>query len=337
MTENNKNYSLSVDEMKELYRQMVLIRIFEERAAEMYTKGRIGGFMHLYIGQEAVAVGAISAIRPEDYVFTHYREHGHILAKGSDPKKVMAELFGKETGVSKGKGGSMHLFDRQINFMGGYAIVAGMLPLAVGAGLAINYKGEDKVSLCFFGDGAADEGAFHESLNLAALWKLPVIFILENNLYSMGMSVYKASSNPDFYKRSLAYGIASEVVDGQDVLAVREAVSKAVSNARSGHGPYFIETRTYRFRGHSMADPVYYRSKEEEEEWKARDPIKIFEKKLTEEGLFSLEQLKEIENNIIQIIQEAIDFAESSPEPAAYELYSDTCVDSFCPAFVRGG
>src|SRR5437867_9847192 len=239
-----------------LLTQMQLIRRFEEKAAEMYAMGKIGGFLHLYIGQEAVAVGAMSTLRPDDYAISSYREHGHCLAKGSDPKRIMAELFGRLDGLSKGKGGSMHLFDKSVNFLGGHGIVGAHLPLAAGAGFAIKYQGGDQVVVCYFGDGAVPEGEFHESLNLCALWKLPVIFLCENNRYAMGTSVERALAQTEIWKFGQTYGIPAERVDGMDVLAVREAVARAVSRARQQKAPSLLEADTDRYRGHSMRDPA---------------------------------------------------------------------------------
>src|SRR5229473_4667070 len=241
---------------RRLLTQMALIRRFEEKAAEMYALGRIGGFLHLYIGQEAVAVGATAACRSDDYAVSSYREHGHCLAKGSDPRRIMAELFGRIDGLSKGKGGSMHLFDKSVNFLGGHGIVGAHLPLAAGAGFAIKYQGGDQVVVCYFGDGAVPEGEFHESLNLAALWKLPVIYICENNRYAMGTAIHRALAETEIWKFGRAYNMACEPVDGMDVLAVREVVGRAVERARKDHTPSLIEARTYRFRGHSMRDPA---------------------------------------------------------------------------------
>lgn len=298
------------------YRQMVLIRRFEDKAAEMYALGKIGGFLHLYNGEEAVAVGAISVLRPEDHIFTHYRDHGHALARGMDPRRVMAELFGKVTGVSKGRGGSMHLADPALRFWGGYAIVGGHIPLACGMALAIQYRGADEVVLCIFGDGATNIGEFHEGLNIAALWKLPVIFLCENNLYGMGTHVRRAASTPEIYRRAEVYGIRSEQVDGMDVLAVREAMTRAMNYVRDGNGPYFLEALTYRFRGHSMADPELYRSKEEVEEWRRnRDPIARFSNYLTANGYATAEELAAIEQEVEAEVEEAVRFAEESPEP----------------------
>src|SRR6266478_3238579 len=278
---------LDAELARRLLTQMWLIRRFEEKAAEMYALGKIGGFLHLYIGQEAVAVGAMSTIRPDDYAISSYREHGHCLAKGSDPKRVMAELFGRRDGLSKGKGGSMHLFDKSVNFLGGHAIVGAHLPLATGAAFAIKYQGGDQVVLCFFGDGAVPEGEFHESLNLAALWKLPVIFVCENNRYAMGTAIHRALAQTEIWRFADTYGIRGEAVDGMDVLAVRECVGRAVERTRRERTPAFIEARTYRFRGHSMRDPAgaVYRTREEVDREKLRDPITMFSDRCLRDGV----------------------------------------------------
>ncbi len=304
--------------------QMLLIRRFEEKAAEMYAAGKIGGFCHLYIGQEAIAVGSISVLRPDDYVIAPYREHGHALARGMTPEAVMAELYGKVGGCSKGKGGSMHLFDRDLRLMGGHAIVGGQLPVAVGLGLASKYQGEDAATLCFLGDGAAPQGAFHESLNLAALWKLPVVFLIENNRYAMGTPLEKTASVTDLYKRSSAYGIPGEAVDGMDVIAVREATERALASARQGT-PVLLEARTYRYRGHSMSDPVAgtYRTREELEEQKKRDPIILFRERLMKEGILDNAKLKALDQRVRAVVQQAVDFAEASPYPPLESLYED--------------
>jgi pyruvate dehydrogenase E1 component alpha subunit len=294
---------------------MMLIRRFEEKAAEMYARGRIAGFLHLYIGQEAVAVGAMACVGPEDYIITHYREHGQALARGVEPGPVMAELFGKSTGVSKGRGGSMHLFDVSRNFMGGYAIVAGHLPLACGLALASKHLKNGRIVLCFFGDGAVNQGEFHETLNLSSVWRLPLLLLCENNLYGMGTDIRRVSAEPEVYKRACAYNIPSDQVDGMDVLAVREAVQKAVKHVREGNGPYFLEAVTYRFRGHSMADPEFYRSKEEVQQWKVRDPIPLFQQKLREEGILDDSTLAKLENEIEETVRQAQRFAEQSPYP----------------------
>jgi len=308
---------LEADLQIELYKKMALIRRFEEKTSQMYQKGKISGFCHLYIGEEAVGTGAISAIRESDYVFTGYREHGQAIAKGVDPKRVMAELFGKETGISKGKGGSMHIFDKERRFLGGDAIVGGNLPLAVGAGLAAKYRKTDDIVLCFFGDGAANEGAFHESLNLAALWNLPVLFFCENNRYGMGTAIERASSVEDLAKRAAAYGIDWDIIDGMDVLAVYEATKAAAERIRSHKKPEMIEAKTYRFRGHSVADPEVYRSKEEVAEWKKRDPIVRLLNKLKGEGTLDDERIKQIQDETEKLVSEAIEFAEKGEFPPA--------------------
>src|SRR5512145_2008472 len=276
---------------KRLLRDMVLIRRFEEKAAEAYALGKIGGFLHLYIGEEAVAVGASSVLRPDDYAIAAYRDHGHALAKGSDPRRAMAELFGRRDGLCKGKGGSMHLFDKSVNFLGGHAIVGAHLPLAAGAGFAIKYGKGDQVVLCYFGDGAVPEGEFHESMNLAALWKLPVIFICENNRYAMGTSIERALAQTEVWRFAETYGMHGEAVDGMDVLAVRDCVARAVDRARREKTPALIEARTYRFRGHSMRDPAgsVYRTKKA----------------------------------VNDLADEAVAFAEASPEPPPGELFTD--------------
>ena len=309
-----------------LYAQMLLIRRFEERSAEMYALGKIGGFCHLYIGEEAVAVGAVDALRPDDYVFSAYRDHGHCLARGSDPKRVMAELFGRAGGLCKGKGGSMHLVDAERRFMGGYAIVGGHLPLAAGVGFAVKYRGGDQVVLCFFGEGAVPSGACHETLNLAALWDLPVLFLCENNRYGMGTPVERAVAlYADVAQNAAAHGIDSGRVDGMDVLAVREAVGKAVEQVRSGHRPYFLEATTYRFMGHSMADPAHghYRTKAEVDEAKKRDPLLLLRTRMLGERLATEADFKTIEQDVGKIVREAVEFAEASPAPSESALEDD--------------
>jgi pyruvate dehydrogenase E1 component subunit alpha len=308
-----------------LLAQMQLIRRFEEKAAEMYALGKIGGFLHLYIGQEAVAVGAISTLRADDYVIAGYREHGHALARGSDPRRLMAELFGRRDGVSKGKGGSMHLFDRQVNFLGGHAIVGGYLPIAVGVGFAIRYEARDAVILCFFGDGSVPQGEFHESLNLAALWKLPVVFICENNRYAMGTAIHRALAQTEVHRFAAAYGIPGETCDGMDVLAVRECVGRAVARARETGAPGFVEARTYRFRGHSMRDPStgLYRTKEEVDEEKRNDPIQRFRDRLVRDGRLDEAGWNALAAEVETAVAEAVAFAEASPEPPAEWLVAD--------------
>jgi pyruvate dehydrogenase E1 component alpha subunit len=310
---------------RQLLSQMLLVRRFEEKAAEMYALGKIGGFLHLYIGQEAVAVGAISTLRPDDYAIAGYREHGHALAKGADPKRLMAELFGRRDGVSKGKGGSMHLFDRSVNFLGGHAIVGGYLPIAAGVGFAIRYEEHDRVILCFFGDGSVPQGEFHESLNLAALWKLPVVYICENNRYAMGTAIERALAQTEIYRFAEAYKIPGETCNGMDVLDVRQCVARAVARARESRAPSLIEARTYRFRGHSMRDPsaAIYRTKEEVEQEKLRDPISSFRDQLLREGLLDEAGWKALSAEVEARVTEAVAFAEASPEPPAEWLLED--------------
>jgi pyruvate dehydrogenase E1 component alpha subunit len=321
---------IDADLAKRLYRDMVLIRRFEEKAAEAYALGKIGGFLHLSIGEEAVAAGVTSALRPDDYAISTYREHGHCLVKGSDPRRVMAELFGRVDGLSKGKGGSMHLFDKSTNFLGGHAIVGSHLPLAAGVGFKIKYEGGDQVIVCYFGDGAVPEGEFHEALNLSALWKLPVIWVCENNRYAMGTSLERALAQPEIWKFGQTYGIPSEPVDGMDVLAMREATVRAVARARTDRVPALLEARTYRFRGHSMRDPAgaVYRTKDEVEREKLRDPIVTFREQATRAGLLTEEDVKRIEKDINHLIDEAVAFADASPEPPLSELYTDIFKES---------
>jgi len=304
---------------------MLLIRRFEERTAQMYGMQKIGGFCHLYIGQEAVGVGAVSALRPGDQFISAYRDHGHILAMGTDPNLVMAELFGKSTGVSKGKGGSMHLFDVGRGYYGGHGIVAGQVPVATGMAFAAKYRKEDKVVLCSMGEGTVHQGAFHESLNLAKLWHLPVIYLIENNRYGMGTPLERASAVWDLSQKACSYDMARATVDGMDVLAVHDVVAEAVVRATRDGEPTLIEARTYRFRGHSMSDPVHshYRTKEEVEDQKKQDPIHLFQEKLIAEGVLKEERIKEYEDEIKKIVLDAVDFAEKSPEPAPGELYTD--------------
>ncbi len=315
----------------ELYRQMLLVRRFEEKTAEAYSMGKIGGFCHLYIGQEAVAIGAISAIRTDDYVLTSYRDHGHAIAKGISPDAVMAELFGKAGGCSRGKGGSMHMFDRNVNFLGGHAIVGGQIPLATGVAFASKYRGTDQVTLCFFGEAAVNQGAFHESLNMAQLWKLPCIYICENNQYGMGTSLDRAMSFQNIAAKACAYEIASEFVDGMDVLAVREATARAVQLARKDYLPTLIEVRTYRFMGHSMSDPGSYRTRAEIEKYQERDPVTLFSSTLKEKGIIDDAALAEIEKGVREEVEHALRFAEESPPPAPEELYTDVYSNPIVP------
>ena len=315
---------------RRLYNDMVLIRRFEEKAAEGYALGKIGGFLHLYIGEEAVAVGATSVTRPDDYAIAAYREHGHCLAKGADPRRMMAELFGRIDGLSKGKGGSMHLFDKSVNFLGGHAIVGAHLPIAVGVGFAIKYRGGDQVIVCYFGDGAVPEGEFHEAMNLAALWKLPVIFLCENNRYAMGTSLERALAETEIWKFGRAYNMPGEPVDGMDVLAVRDVVAQAVARARGDGAPSLIEARTYRFRGHSMRDPAgaVYRTKEEVEREKLRDPIVLFRERALKARWLSEDDVREIDKSASDLVDEAVAFADASPEPPDSELLTDIFKDA---------
>ena len=322
-----KAANITDEEMVRLYYTMVLIRRFEEKSAEMYARGRITGFSHLYIGEEAVAAGAISVLHERDYVVSTYRDHGHFLAKGADPNLVMAELFGRATGINKGKGGSMHLFDNKLRFLGGYAIVAGGLPIAVGVGMAIQYKEEDCVVVTFFGDGATNAGAFHESLNVASAWKLPIIFICENNFFAIGTSLERVSPSKELYKRVKAYNMLTERVDGMDALAVREATDRAVERAREGEGPSFIEAVTYRYRGHSMSDPDDYRTKREEKIWKERDPIVKLAKLLRDMAVISPDELKELQDEVNSKVDQSVKFADGSSWPELEELMKDIYVD----------
>lgn len=311
------------DTLIRLFRQMLLARRFEEKAAESYSLGKIGGFCHLYIGQEAVAIGALAALRPDDYVLTSYREHAHAIAKGISPDAVMAELYGKAGGCSRGKGGSMHMFDSSVNFLGGHAIVGGQIPLATGVAFASKYKGSDQVTLCFFGEAAVNQGAFHESLNMAQLWKLPCIYICENNQYGMGTSLARAMSLQDVAQKACAYDMASEFVDGMDVLAVLQATRRAVERARTQSLPTLIEFRTYRFMGHSMSDPGKYRTRLEIEKHQERDPLKLFRSTLEEEKILSIKEFAALEEEVKAEVDNAVRFAEESPEPEAGELYND--------------
>src|SRR5437773_6683548 len=309
LTRSGTSSGLGVDAAvaRQLLGDMLLIRRFEEKAAEGYALGKIGGFLHLYIGEEAVAVGTTSMLRADDFAISAYREHGHCLAKGSDPKRVMAELYGRRDGLSKGKGGSMHLFDRSTNFLGGHAIVGAHLPIAVGVAFAIKYRGGDQVIVCYFGDGAVPEGEFHEAMKLAALWKLPVIFLCENNRYAMGTSVERALAQTEIWKFGQTYGIPAERVDGMDVLAIREVLGRAVTRARQQKTPSLIEADTYRFRGHSMRDPAgaVYRTKEEVEREKLRDPIMLFREKLLAAEVLSEADVRAIEKDVNDRIDEA--------------------------------
>jgi len=316
---------VDIELARHLLGDMMLIRRFEEKAAEAYALGKIGGFLHLYIGEEAVAVGATSTLRPDDYAIAAYREHGHCLAKGADPRRAMAELFGRRDGLSKGKGGSMHLFDKSVNFLGGHAIVGAHLPLAAGAAFAIKYENRDQVCVCYFGDGAVPEGEFHEAMNLSALWKLPIVWICENNRYAMGTSLERALAETEIWKFGQAYGMPCDPVDGMDVLAIRDVVGRAVERARREKTPTLIEARTYRFRGHSMRDPAgaVYRTKEEVEREKLRDPIVLFRDKALKARWLSEADVRAIEKDVNDRIDDAVAFADASPEPPVEWLLTD--------------
>jgi pyruvate dehydrogenase E1 component alpha subunit len=314
----------------ELLRSMLLQRRFEERTAESYALGKIGGFCHLYIGQEAVSTGTLSVLRPDDYVITTYRDHGQALARGISPRSVMAELFGRATGCSHGKGGSMHIFDRNTNFLGGHGIVGAHVPLGTGVAFAIKYRSGDQVCICFMGESVVNTGAFHEALNMAGLWKLPIVYIIENNRYGMGTALERASAIHDVYERGAAYNMQRGSCDGQDVFAVRAAVQEAVTRARTESAPTLLEVRTYRFMGHSMSDAVSgtYRTKSELEEWQKRDPIVLLRMHMQDNGELSDDQLHQLDDEIKKEVQDAWDFADQSPEPPLEALFEDVLVDT---------
>lgn len=311
------------EEFVDLYYQMVLIRILEEQAAQLYQQGKIGGFLHLYIGQEAVSTGLISVRQAQDRVITAYRDHGVAINCGIPANQVMAELLGKATGCSKGKGGSMHMADVGKNFWGGHAIVGAHLPIAAGLALGDQYQKNDGVTICMFGDGATNIGFFHEALNLSKVWSLPVLWVCENNQYGMGTAVERASAVSEIRQKAEGYGIPNDRVDGMDLLTVREAAQKAMEYIRSGNGPYFLEIVTYRYRGHSMGDPERYRESEEVQKWQENDPIGIYRKYLLEQKIATDEELIEIDAQANADVQTAIQFAESSPEPAPEALFED--------------
>ena len=313
------------DTQRSWLRQMLLIRRFEEKAGEAYSLGKIGGFCHLYIGQEAVAVGSIAAMRGDDYITASYREHGHALARGMSARAAMAELFGKAAGCSHGKGGSMHLIDASLGFLGGHGIVGGHIPLTTGMAFAIKYREEDRVAVCYFGEAAVNNGAFHEALNMAALWKLPAIYICENNRYGMGTALERASAVYDISERAGSYDMDREVVDGQDVLAVYEAMARAVKRARENKHPTLLEIRTYRFMGHSMSDPIHghYRTREEVEEHRKRDPIVVWGEKLRADGLIDEKGIKALDADCISEVEDAYRFADAAPDPEPGELWTD--------------
>jgi pyruvate dehydrogenase E1 component alpha subunit len=315
-------------EFLELYYQMVLIRRIEERAAELYQQGKIGGFLHLYIGQEAVSTGLISARRPEDRVITAYRDHGVAINCGIPARQVVAELLGKATGVSKGKGGSMHMADVSKNFWGGHAIVGAHLPIAAGLALGDQYQKHDAVTICMFGDGATNIGFFHEAVNLSKVWNLPVLWVCENNQYGMGTAVERASAVPEMRQKAEGYLIPNARVDGMDVMKVREAAQDAIDCVRGGRGPFFLEILTYRYRGHSMGDPERYRKAEEVKQWQENDPIGIFRRYLTDKGIATEGELDDIDMRAQADTQDAVEFAESSPEPAPEALFQNIYMES---------
>jgi pyruvate dehydrogenase E1 component alpha subunit len=327
-SENSKGSDAELN--REMLRSMLLQRRFEERTAEAYALGKIGGFCHLYIGQEAVSTGTLSLLRPDDYVITTYRDHGQALARGMSPRSVMAELFGRIDGCARGKGGSMHMFDKSLNFLGGHGIVGGHVPLATGVGFAIKYRGGDQVIICYMGESVVNTGAFHEALNMAGLWKLPVIYVIENNRYGMGTALERASAIHDIFERGAAYNMPRAQCDGQDVFAVRAAMQEAVDRARKDSMPTLLEIRTYRFMGHSMSDAVSgtYRSKAELDEYMKRDPIALLRAHMHENGELTDEELQKMDEEVKAVCQDAWDFADASPEPPLEALYEDVLVDT---------
>ena len=319
-----KKPNVSADDLRDYYRDMLLIRRFEEKAGQLYGMGKIGGFCHLYIGQEAVVVGLEAAAKDGDQRVTSYRDHGHMLACGMDPKGVMAELTGREGGYSRGKGGSMHMFSAEKNFYGGHGIVAAQVPIGAGLAFANKYRGNDNVSFAYFGDGASNQGQVYETFNMASLWKLPCVFVIENNQYAMGTSLARASSTPALFTRGAAFGIPGEAVDGMDVLAVKAAGQKAVAHCRAGDGPYILEMNTYRYRGHSMSDPAKYRTRDEVQKMREeRDPIDHVRDLLLSGKHATDEEIKAIDKDIKAVVNEAAKFAEESPEPNETELWTD--------------
>ena len=311
------------EDLVAMYKDMLLIRRFEEKAGQLYGMGQIGGFCHLYIGQEAVVIGILSSVKSEDTVVTSYRDHGHILARGVDPKLVMAELTGRKDGISKGKGGSMHMFSKKNRFYGGHGIVGAQVPIGVGLGFAHKYREEKKISRVYVGDGAMSNGQVFEAFNLASLWELPVLFIIENNKYGMGTSVERAAAGSDLYKRGEAFGIKGEIVDGMNVYSVIKAAEKAGDYVRSGKGPYILEVQTYRYRGHSMSDPAKYRTKAELEEYKNSDPIEVVKDEIIKKKIASNKELDKIGKEIIEEVKSAADFALESKFPDNNELFTD--------------
>ena len=318
------------------YEDMLLMRKFEERAGQLYGMQKIKGFCHLYIGQEALVAGAMSVLKPEDNMITAYRDHAHALGKGVSARAVMAELYGKETGCSKGKGGSMHMFDAKARFFGGHGIVGGQIPLGAGIAFADKFNKNDHVTLCYMGDGAVRQGAFHEALNMAMTWKLPVIYIIENNNYAMGTSVERTSNVTDLYKLGLAYDMPSEPVDGMSVEAVHTAIEKAVERARKGGGPSLLEMNTYRYKGHSMSDPAKYRTKEEVESYKAKDPVEMVLKEIRDNKFATEAEIEIINNKVRDIVEDSVKFAEESSYPDPSELYIDVYAQADYPYIIEG-
>lgn len=316
------------------YEQMLLMRRFEEKSGQVYGQQKIKGFCHLYIGQEACASGAVSALTKDDKWITAYRDHAHPLALGTDPRRIMAELFAKETGVSRGKGGSMHIFDKEVNFMGGHGIVGGQIPLGAGIAFAEQYQGTKNVCICYFGDGAIRQGSFHEALNLAMTWKLPVIYVIENNGYAMGTSVERTSNVTQLHTLGDAYDMPSQSVDGMKVEDIHEAVSSAAERARKGEGPTLLEFRTYRYKGHSMSDPAKYRTKEELQAYKMRDPIEQVKSTILKKKFATEEELKQIDSKIKEIVADSVKFAEESNYPPAKEAWEDVYQEADYP-FVK--
>ena len=314
------------DAAREWLRAMMLIRRFEERAGEMYAKAKVGGFLHLAIGEEATIVGAVRAMRDDDYLISTYRSHGHALARGTDPDRVMAELFGREDGVSHGRGGSMHMFDLERRFMGGYGIVGGNLPLAAGMGLASDYLGRDEVTVCVFGDGAANQGTFGETLNLAALWRLPVVFMVTNNQFGMGTALERHTAQTDLHRRGDGFGVPGMRCDGMDVVDTYHVLADAIRQAREDRQPVLVEALTYRFRGHSMADPEEYRTKEQVEEWRKRDPINVFGTRLVEEGVLEEGDPERYDSETVERVDAAVAFADRSGFPKPESLYDHVYV-----------
>jgi len=314
------------DQAREWLEAMMLIRRFEERAGEMYAKAKVGGFLHLAIGEEATIVGAVRALGDGDYLISTYRSHGHALSRGADPNRVMAELFGREEGVSHGRGGSMHMFDLENRFMGGYGIVGANLPLAAGMALASDYKGTDDVTLCVFGDGASNQGTFGETLNLAALWRLPVVFMVTNNQFGMGTSLERHSAVTALHRRGEGFGVPGMQCDGMDVLDTHAVICEALRQAREDRRPVLVEAITYRFRGHSMADPEEYRTKEQVGEWRKRDPIQVFSKRLEEEGVLEEGEAEKLDHEVVGRVDAAVKFADRAPFPPPESLYDDIYV-----------